>query len=112
MDKVRSADTRFGITTGSADTRRGQDFSRETGLASVDAQRDTDTKQQDRLVWGSAMEVAKTIPEYIEAMAKNDTATANKILQGVLAEMQGQYKTMAGGAGAQGGKPWEQNYGR
>lgn len=110
-NKMQDATQNRNITVQSADTRRGQDFSRETSLASSGATNAAADKQERQLVWSSALEIAKTIPEYIEAVTNKDNATAQKIFEEVLAQQKASYGTMTG-ASATGAAPWERNYGK
>ena len=110
IQKMEDATQNRNITVQSADTRRGQDFSRETSLASSGATSAAADKQERQLVWSSALEIAKTIPEYIEAVTNKDNATAQKIFNEVLAQQKSSYGTMTGAAAA-GTMPWERKYG-
>lgn len=110
IQKMEDATQNRNITVQSADTRRGQDFSRETSLASSGATSAAADKQERQLVWSSALEIAKTIPEYIEAVTNKDNATAQKIFEEVLAQQKASYGTMTGAAAA-GAMPWERKYG-
>lgn len=84
------------ITVGSADTRRGQDFSLQASLASSGATNAAATKQENGLVWGAALKAVETMPEYIEAMTSGDKATADKIFNAELARLKGSYGAMTG----------------
>jgi hypothetical protein len=109
IQKMEDATQNRNITVQSADTRRGQDFSLQASLASSGATQAAADKQERSLVWSSALEIAKTIPEYIEAVTNKDNATAQKIFNEVLAQQKASYGTMTGAAAA-GAAPWERNY--
>lgn len=109
IQNMQDATQRLNIVTQSADTRRGQDFSRETSLASSGATADAAERQERGLVWGATQKAVEMIPEYIEALTSGDKATMDKIFNEELARQKASYGTMTGGAAA-GTMPWERNY--
>lgn len=106
--KMQDATSRLNIATGSADTRRGQDFSLQASLASSGATADAAERQERGLVWSATQKAVEMIPEYIEALTSGDKATADKIFNDELARQKASYGTMTGASAA----PWNKNYGK